>query len=807
MLKNYLKVALRNLWKYKGYSAINIFGLAAGLAICLLILLFVMDETGYDKFNKKADRIYRLDGDLKFGGNHFVLAVGPDPLGPTLKNDFPQVEQYVRLRNDGGFRVKKGSENVQENSVIYADSTLFDVFTLPLLAGDAKTALVDPASVVITEDVAKKYFNSTDVIGKAFTINDTATRRITAVMKNIPSQSHFRFDFFLPLSSLEESRQNNWLSNNFNTYVVLREGANVASLQKALQAFVDKYVGRQANQFLGITFDEFKKAGNFDRYELMPLANIHLQSDKTAELGINGNLQSVYLFSAIALVILLIACVNFMNLSTARSAARAKEVGVRKVLGSQKKALIAQFLSESLLLSFLSLLLALLIARLLLPFFNNVAGKEMELGLFSKPWLAPSALLLVLIVGLLAGSYPSFYLSSFQPSVVLKGKAAGGFKGSRLRSALVVFQFAVSIVLMVATVVIYLQLQYIRNRNIGYNREGVLVVKNTNALGEHAKTFKDELLNQKEVEGVTVTGFLPTGDYRSDSPLYPDASLDQKTAVSMQTWYVDEGYIPTLNIGLAKGRNFSAGMPTDSSAVIINEAAAKLLGFNDPLNKKLYYLTSLQRKESKPYEVIGVMKDFNFNSLRRKVTPMVLFLGTDKGSVAVRFKATDVSSLVATVEKEWKAVVPNQPFAYSFMDEDFNNIYQREQRVVKIAIGFSVLAILIACLGLFGLVTYAAEQRTKEIGIRKVLGASAANIVNMLSKDFLKPVLIAMVIAFPLAWWSMNKWLQDFAYRTTLDWTVFLLAGLCAAGIALLTVSFQAIKAALANPVKNLRTE
>lgn len=807
MFKNYFKIAIRNLWKNKGYSAINIVGLAVGLATCLLILIFVADELGYDKFNKKADRIYRVDGDLQFGGNHFILAVAPDPLGATMKKDFPQVEQYVRFRDNGGFRVKKGNENVQENKVISVDSTLFDVFTLPVIAGDPKTALVDPKSIVITEKIAAKYFNTTDVVGKTLTINDTTNYKITAVIKTIPSQSHFNFDFFVSLAASEESRQNNWLSNNFNTYIVLRDGVPPSVLEKQFEAFINKYVGDQAKQLLGINMDEFKKAGNFDYLSLTPLTKIHLHSDKTAELGINGNIQYVYMFSAIALIILLIACVNFMNLSTARSANRAKEVGVRKVLGSQKKDLITQFLSESILISFISLILALGIAKLLLPYFNQVSGKELELGLFSKPWLAPSLLLLVLIVGLLAGSYPSFYLSSFQPVTVLKGRLASGFKGSKLRSSLVVFQFAISIILMVGTVVIYGQLNFIRNKRLGYDRDHVLVVKHTYALGNHAKTFKDELLNVKGVEGVTITGWLPTGDYRSDSPLYPDATLDQKSAVSMQTWYVDENYIPTLNIQLAKGRNFSAQMPTDSSSVIINEAAAKLLGFSNPLNKKLYYLTSLKKKTSKAYEVIGVIKDFNFNSLRQVVTPMVLFLGTDKGSVAIRFKSADISSLIAAVENKWKTIIPAQPFDYSFMDEDFSNIYQKEQRVGKIAISFSILAILIACLGLFGLVTYAAEQRTKEIGIRKVLGASVSNIVNMLSKDFLKLVLIAMLIAFPLAWWSMNKWLQDFAYRINIDWKVFLLAGICAIAIALVTVSVQAIKAAIANPVKNLRSE
>ena len=807
MLKNYLKVAIRNLWKSKGFSGINIFGLAVGIAVCLLIMLFVIDELGYDKFNKKADRIYRVDGDIKFGGTHFILAVAPDPMGPTLKKDYPQVEQYVRFRDRGGFRIKKGNENLQENKVIHVDSTLFDVFTLQMIAGDPKTALVEPRSVVITEKIANKYFNSTDVVGKIFVVNDTMNYKVTGVIKNVPTQSHFNFDFFVSMSSIDESRKNNWLSNNFNTYVLLKKDADPKALEAQLETVVNKYVGEQAQQFLNTSLTEFKKQGNFDNYYLTPLTKIHLHSDKVAELGPNGSLQYVYIFSAIGIFILLIACINFMNLSTAHSSNRAKEVGVRKVLGSRKQNLIWQFLTESILISFIALIFAVAFAALLLPYFNQLSGKEIDLGLFSKRWLILSLLLLVLIVGLLAGSYPAFYLSSFQPVSVLKGKLAAGFKSGWFRSSLVIFQFAISIILIVGTVVIYNQLNFIHNKNLGFNREQILVIKNTYPLGNQAKSFKNELQNIAGVYQVTMTGWLPTGDYRSDSPLYPDATLSQKTAVSMQNWYVDESYIPTLQMQIVKGRNFSSQMPTDSSAIIINEAAAKLLNFNDPVNKTLYYITSLKDKTVKQYHIVGVVKDFNFNSLRQMVSPLALFYGEEKGSVAMRIKTANVSSLIAQVENKWKNIVPGQPFSYSFMDDDFNKIYSNEERVGTIAMNFSILAILIACLGLFGLVTYAAEQRIKEIGIRKVLGATVANIVAMLSKDFLKLVLVAALIAFPVAWWAMNKWLQDFAYRINISWWIFIVAGFVALLIALVTVSFKAIRAALSNPVKSLRTE
>ena len=807
MFKNYFKVAVRNLWKNKGYSAINIFGLAIGLATCLLIFIYVIDEMSYDRFNKKADRIYRVDGDINFGGTHWILAVAPDPLGPTLRNDFPQVEQYVRFRNYGGLLVKKDNQNVQEDKVIYADSTLFDVFTLPIIEGDPRTALKDPSSVVITERVARKYFNSVNAVGKTLVVSDTTNFKVSAVIKNMPVQSHFNFDFFLPLSRSEESRQGSWLSNNFNTYVVLKPEADPKKLEGQLDVVVNKYVFPQAEQLFHATADEFKKSGTYVHYNLMPVTQIHLHSSKTAELGANGSVQYVYIFSAIAAFILLIACVNFMNLATARSSNRSKEVGVRKVLGSGRGNLIRQFLMESMMISFISMILAIGIAELLLPYFNRVSGKEIEIGLFSTSWLFPGLLLLILFVGLLAGSYPAFYLSAFQPITVLKGKLAGGFKRSWLRNSLVVFQFAISIFLIVGTVVIYRQLMFIRSRNLGFDREHVLVVQNCYPLGNQAKTFRNELLNIRGVESATMTGFLPTADNRNDSPLFPEASLDQKSAVSMQNWNVDENYIPTLKMQMVKGRNFSSEMKTDSSALIINEAAAKLLPFDDPINKPLYYLTDLQSRAAKTYHVIGVVKNFNFNSLREQVSPMALFYAEERGKMAIRFKSANIASLISAIESKWRTLAPNQPFSYSFMDEDFNNIYKSEQRVGKIAMSFSALAILIACLGLLGLVTYAAEQRTKEIGIRKVLGASVSNIINMLSKDFMRLVLVAMLIAFPLGWYFMNRWLRDFAYRINIDWKVFFIAGLAAMLIAVLTVSAQAIKAALASPVNNLRTE
>lgn len=808
MLKNYLKIALRNLWKRKGFSAINITGLAIGLATCLLITLFVLDELSYDRYNKKADRIYRVDADIKFAGNRFISAVAPDPMGPTLKKDFPQVEQYVRFRGAGGLLLKKDNEYVQENQVIYADSTLFDVFTFPMLDGDAETALRAPNSLVLTATTARKYFNTTQAVGKTVLVNNQQYYKVTGVIKDIPSQSHFNFDIFVSLSTLEESRRNNWLSNNFNTYVVLKEGADPKQLEAQFDGLVEKYIGPQVMQVLSASLEDLKKNGSYVKHYLTPLTSIHLHSDKVAELGPNSSIQYVYIFSAIAFFILLIACVNFMNLSTARSANRAREVGVRKVLGSLKTSLVKQFLTESILISCIALVLGLILTVAMLPYFNNLAAKNIKLNFLANPWLLPVLLLLVLITGMLAGSYPAFYLSSFKPIQVIKGKLAAGFKTSWLRSSLVVFQFAISIVLIIATMVIYKQLHFIQSHKPGFNREQVAIIHNSGPLAGKAQVFREEIVKLAGVENATVTGYLPTDSWRNDNPVFADPTLDQKRAVSMQTWDVDDQYIPTLGMELIAGRNFSKQFPTDSSGIIINEAAAKMYGFDDPIGKNLYFIRDINHPENvSTLHIVGIVKDFNFSSLRQYVSPLALMLGENHGNVALRIKSKDIPHLITQIEKTYKAISPGAPFDLTFMDEDFNNQYRTEQRMGAIAISFSVLAILIACLGLFGLAAYAAEQRTKEIGIRKVLGATVSNITAMLSKDFLKLVIVAAVIAFPLAWWVMYSWLQDFAYRTHISWWVFIMAGTLAALIAIVTVSFQTIKAAIMNPVKSLRTE
>jgi putative ABC transport system permease protein len=542
----------------------------------------------------------------------------------------------------------------------------------------------------------------------------------------------------------------------------------------------------------------------------MRLTDIHLYSNKSYEFEPNGNITFVYIFSAIAIFILLIACVNFMNLSTARSANRAREVGIRKVAGSLRSNLITQFLTESLLVSFISLLFALCFAWMLLPLFNQLAGKQMSVLTLFSSWLLPVLISLVIVVGSIAGSYPAFYLSSFQPVQVLKGAIAKGFKSTWLRSGLVIFQFFISITLIIGTIVIYTQLNYIRSKQIGYNRDQVLIVSNTSSLGNQLKAFRQEMLKISGVQNATIAESLPTETGFNQYGWFKDPTLDAKQITIMTSFDVDENYIPTMAMHIAAGRNFSLDFPTDSSAVIVNETGAKLLGFNNPLNQTLYRPEGLSpdgHYKAKPFHIVGIVRDFNFSSMHDKVGPLIFGLSSNYGKVAMRINTKNIPALISQVQNKWNNMGPGQAFSYSFMDADFNKIYNAEQRTGKLFITFAIFAIFIACLGLFGLVTYAAEQRTKEIGVRKVLGASVGSIVAMLSKDFAKLVLIASIIAFPVAWWSMNQWLQSFAYRINISWWVFVAAGFSALLIALVTVSFQAIKAAIANPVKSLRSE
>jgi putative ABC transport system permease protein len=802
MIRNYIKTAYRSLLKNKGFTALNVLGLSVGLATCLLIVLYVVDELSYDKYNVNADNIYRLTIHAKLNGNAGVYATSEGPLLPFIEGKFPDIEKSARVVDAGGifsspskFYFKKGAQSILEHNVVYTETPFFSMFTLPMIQGSAATALNAPFSAVITESAAKKYFNKVDVVGETLVMNDTSNYKITGVIKDVPSQSHFNYDFFLSFNTLPESKTTGWGYMGVHNYVMLKSNANIAKLEKQISALELEH---------SFNPSAFKTGDNYLFTRLKPLRDIHLRDEETLySLSKNGNIQYVYIFSVIAIVILLIACINFMNLSTARSSNRAKEVGVRKVLGSARGNLIWQFLTESTLVTLASAIIAVVLAWALLPFFNQVADKHIIIGVDSLTWLVPSVIVAVLVIGFLAGSYPALFLSGFRPIDVLKSKLSIGFKGGFLRSFLVVFQFSISVFLIVGTLVIYNQLNYIRNKDLGFDRSQVVTIKNTTALGKNAKVFAEGLKQLPGVVSATVSGYTPTGDERMKTGLFPDRVIDIKKDILSEFWSVDENYIPTMSIKLVSGRNFSKDMATDTGAIIVNEAFAKKFGQKDPLNKNVYrFSIGLQE-----FHIIGVMKDFNYESLKGVITPAVLSYTPDYGAVSARIHTANLPALMAQVENKWKAVSPNQQFAYAFMDEEFDAAYRSEQRVGTLFIAFTSLAITIACLGLFGLAAYAAEQRYKEIGIRKVLGANVSTIVKMLSMDFIKLILLSILIATPLAWWAMHKWLEGFAYRTSIQWYLIALAGGGAVLIAFVTISFQAIKAALSNPIDSLRSE
>lgn len=809
MVKNYFKIAWRNLRKNRTFSFINITGLASGLACFILIALYVADELSYDRFHSKATRICRINSDIVFGGAVLHFTQTSDMMGQLLQKDFPQVEDYVRLYTAEGTQlVKKDNEFISEPKVAYVDSTFFKVFDYTAEQGSLTNALNEPNSVVIDVTTARKYFGSQDVIGKILEVKSsegTVPYKVTAVIQDMPRNGHFNFNLLLSMKNIRY-RFGQLTSHNFHTYLLLKGGTDYRAFEKSLPQYIDKYVLPSIRASTNITsMSDLERQGNRLRYSLMPLTKIHLYSDFNIEITPPGSIRYVYIFSAVALFILLIACMNFINLSTAKSAQRAKEVGIRKTLGTERKNLIAQFLFESMLTAAISLLVAILLIWLCLPLFNSVSGKAISMQDLIHTEFAGVLLLLPLVVGLLAGGYPAFYLSSFKPVSVLKNNAGTTARKSTLRNALVVFQFASTILLITGTLVVYRQLNYIQNARLGFNKEQVLVVNGSYALGDKAITFKNEILNLNGVSSGTLSSFLPVDNSsRSDNTFSKESVMDASNGIDMQTWEVDYDYIKTLGMEIIQGRNFSQSY-ADSSAIIINETTAKFLGYANPVGHKIYGFGDEQPRQA--FEIIGVVKNFHFESLKQQVGPLCMRLGNSMGHTSFRISGNNAQNLLPQIERKWKNLSGGVPFSYQFLDESFSSMYKDEQRIGKLALSFSVLAILIACLGLFGLAAFTAEQRTKEIGIRKVLGASAASVVNMLNKEFIKLVVLSSVIALPLSWWMMNKWLEDFVYRVNISWWVLTASAGIALIIAVCTVSAQAIRAAIANPVKSLRSE
>ncbi len=807
MLKNYIKTALRNLLKRKGYSLINIVGLAIGMASCLLILMFVNDELSYDAYNVKADRIYRVAASFLYGGRDFDIAVVPAPMAQVLIDEFPEVEDAVRFRQRGTYVFRHGDNTFKETRVSYVDPSFFNIFSIPFLKGDTNTALAEPNTLILGRNTAQKYFRYEDPVGKTLRLNDQTDYMVTGVFEEIPDNSHFHFDVFISMTSLEESKSQTWMSQNFQTYILLHEGADPASVEAKFPDLLIKYMGPQIEAFMGKSIERLMEENKLKgEFFLQPLRDIHLHSDLIAEMEATNDIKYVYIFSAIALFILIIASINYMNLSTARSAGRAREVGIRKVLGSFRSQLIRQFLTESMLLCLVSLVLALGLVRLAIPFFKGLSGKVLSMTDLGNPSMIGVLIMVTIIVGILAGSYSAFFISAFQPVSVLKGHLKSSVKTGWLRNGLVVFQFAASIILIIGTFVVYNQLHYIQNKKLGYDKEQVLILNNTYLLGDQTETFKNELLAYPQIVNATVSGYLPVPSNRNNSAILPEGERDSKKATSMQNWIVDYDYITTLGMKIVSGRDFSREYSTDTKAAVINQAVAKQFGWAQPVGKRIGRPIS-DRGDIELYEVIGVVEDFHFETLKETIGPLVMFLGESDGKISFRTETKDIGSTIGLLQKEWKKFLPYQPFEYSFLDERFADMYKAEQRIGKIFGVFAGFAIFIGCLGLFALAAFTAEQRTKEIGIRKVLGATAINIIRLLTKEFVILIAVANVIAWPVAFLVMKGWLKDFSYRISLSVWVFVGTGLLTLFIALLTVSYQAIKAALTDPAASLRYE
>jgi len=803
MINNYFKIAWRTIRKNKLFSSINILGLSLGIALCFLIMLFVQDELSYDRFNEKADRIARIAFNANINGGKINEAGVMAPVAATMKKDFPEVEDATRILRMGTPKVKYQQSIFKTDEMAFVDPNFFSIFTMPLIKGDAANVLAEPNSIVLSETIAQKYFGNQEAIGKILSINsDTDYYKVTGVMKDMPSNSHFHFGLLASMKGWKDATNTSWLYGGYVTYMLLKPGADLKKMEARLPAIVEKYMGPQMQEAMGMNLEQFRTKGNQLGFILQPLTSIHLYAHATNEFEPGGNASYVYIFAGVAIFMLLVACINFVNLSTAGASKRAKEVGVKKVIGSDKWQLIKQFLSESVLISFFALLIAAIIIWLALPAFNELSGKQLHFDI--KPVLAFVGL--GLLVGIVAGIYPAFYLSSFKPIAVLKGKFVTGNKTFGLRRSLVVFQFFISVMLIIGTIVVYQQMKFIQNKDLGFNKEQVITLPNSWALGKNEKVFKNEMLNDPRIENATSSWYKPAGPTSFNNALaYPQGN--DKLILNSVEYHIDENYIPTLGIQMATGRNFSKEFSTDSTGIILNETAARALGRNNEtaLNKIIIRQNS-ERGNNTPFHVIGVVKNFNFKSLHESISPLMMSLQPE-GGLIFKAKTTDIAGLLSTMKAKWDSYQTGEPFTYSFLDELFEKTYAAEQKTSAILNIFAVVTIIVACLGLFGLVTYTVEQKTKEIGIRKVLGASVSQVSVMVSKEFIRLVLIACLIAFPLAWYGMNKWLQDFAYRVNISWTVFAIAALVALAIALLTVGFKAIKAALSNPVKSLRTE
>jgi putative ABC transport system permease protein len=806
MLLSYLKIGFRNLVRNKSYAVVNIGGLAISGAVGLIILLFIAHELSYDRYNTKAGRIYRLNFEHRFGENHAHMATTPAMAVSTLQQEFPEIESTTRFLDYGTYLVRaaEAKESIKEYHVLWTDSTVFKVFSLHVLEGNPNKALADPYGVAISKRTAVKYFGNTSALGKSLVLDNRIHTQVTAVFEDLPAVSHFHADMLISLAgdwpAAREARFNGFSNNNFNSYVLLRPGADVHSLEAKLPSFVEKYNGPS-------------KGGDFARLELMPLLDIHLHSQLRGELETNGDITYVYLFFAVAVFVLIIACINFMNLATVQSTQRAKEVGIRKVLGSQRGHLVRQFLLESFIITAVGFIAAIGLAHSLTALFSNILQKPLQLPL-TEPWFYAALVFATCIVSLLAGAYPSFVLSSFKPVSVLKGQtslSANGF----LRSGLVVFQFVVSILLMVGAFTVNQQVAYIQNKKLGFEKDHVLLVKDAYALRPNSGVYKTEAAKIPAVRSATVSGFIPVeggSDFpRRDRTFWKEGSQPSSdNLVNLQQWSVDFDYITTLGLDVIDGRGFSEDFPSDSAAVVLNRTGADRFGLGpDPIGKRIATFGGGRTPDfDHPlfFTVIGVVDDFHFSSMKENIGPLALFLGKSDGFVSIRFDG-DPRPVIEGLEATWKRMAPGQPFQYSFLDEEYGRMYAGEQRLAKLFGIFAAFAVIIACIGLYALTAYTSLQRTKEIGIRKVLGASVASIIFLLSGEFTKLIVISFVIAVPLAWVGVQWWLESFTYKVDIGLMVYAAAGILVLVIAWLTTWYHSFRAASADPVKSIRME
>jgi putative ABC transport system permease protein len=805
MFKNFLKIAYRNILRHKSYAFINIMGLSIGLACTILIGIYVLNELSFDKFHSKSDRIYRIYLDGKMGTNKFLGPSTPAPMASALMADYPEVEEAARLFKEGNRSVKYLDKSFYEDNFFYADSNVFNIFTFEFIEGN-KSALMQPKTLVITDKVAKKYFGTTNAVGKTIQVvnSDSTYFQITGVVKEFPSNSHFHFDFLASMSSFEYARNTQWVNNSFYTYMVLKPGTNHIAFQEKMVGMVKKYVGPQVSQYLHISFDELVKSGSTLSYKIQRLEDIHLHSNMDFELETNGNMSYVYIFIIIAFFTLLNACINFTNLSTARSAGRAKEVGLRKVFGGQRGALVFQFLSESVFISIIAVIIAAVLVKLALPEFNNLVGQQIDINTSQIILYSPILLLFAIITGIIAGSYPAFYLSGFVPAEVLKGKLNKGTGNAKLRSVLVVCQFTFSIFILLGTFIVARQLEFIQNKNMGFDKDKIVVIERTNPIRNNVKVFMEDLKSIPSIEAVSLSSDIPGRLMNHNGYLPEDSKTNEPLLFAV--YAVDPNYTKTMGIEMKDGRFFSNDYPSDSSAIVINESAARYLAYKDPIGKRLINPGNENREM---LTIIGVMKDFHFESLHKPVNPMVLFMNRDyyDGFITVRLAKGDPKNTLQAINESWKKFALDAPLQSFYFDQNFDKLYKSELQTRKLLSVFSVLTILIAVLGLFGLVSFMAERRTREIGLRKVLGSSVMRIVVLLSKDITYLVLLSSILAAVGIIFAANQWLQQFAYHIGISPWIIMAGVAISMVVAWLTICYQAIKAATKNPADSLRFE